>query len=158
MSASEDMNKGMDALMLLAIGAGAYLIYKFFQAFNPNNPNTPVGAATNAVSSGIADLYDTLTFGAPVNATGTLASQSGQVLGPISSFPATTEGGVTYLQVNGAPYQLGPRNASGNFTAIPVGNPAGGTTPAGGTSPAGGTPYATGTTGVTYTPGVTGGT
>lgn len=142
MNASDDVGKGLDVVMLLAIAAGGYLIYKVLQSLNPNNPNNPVGAATNAISSGIASAYEALTFGPPVNATGTLASQSGQVLGPISSFPATTQNGNTYLNVNGTTYQLGPRNSAGNFTAIPVASPTGstgGTYPQGGTYPPGAT-------------------
>jgi hypothetical protein len=119
---ADAVEEGVDLMTLLLLAAGAFGIYWLWQKFNPSNPNTLPGAVTNDISSGIASIFEALTFGPPITATGTLASQSGQVLGPISSFPAATDSnGNTYLNVNGTVYQLGPRNAQGNFTAIPTG-------------------------------------
>lgn len=103
----------IETLLILGIGgvAAYYLLSKL---------STVGSQATGAVSSGIAKIIENLTFGAPIQATGGLDDQAGNYLGPISSFPAATYGGNTYLQVNGATYQLGPRDSSGNFTAIPV--------------------------------------
>ncbi len=77
--------------------------------------------ATNALSSGIATVYETLTLGPAIQATGSIDDQAGNLLGPISSFPASHDSqGNTYLAISGRWYQLGPRDTSGNFTAIPT--------------------------------------
>jgi len=107
--------------VLIALGLAAFGIYWLWTSFG-KSAAAGVEAGTSAVASGIADIYEGLTFGPAIQAAGTLASQSGAVLGPISSFPAATDSsGNTYLNVNGTVYQLGPRNAQGNFTAIPTG-------------------------------------
>ena len=105
---------------LVALGAGAigvlYLLKK---------TSGVASAATNALASGIASVYEALTFGAPMSVTGSIDDQSGITLGPISSFPAATDSaGNTYLSISGMIYQLGPRDSAGNFTAIPTGQAA----------------------------------
>ena len=103
--------------LVAGLGLGLYWLWKNFG----QGVTAGAGAATNSVSSAIATLYEDLTFGPPIAASGTLAAQSGAVFGPISSFPAATDSqGNTYLNVNGAIYELGPRNSAGNFTAIPT--------------------------------------
>lgn len=149
MSASDDVGKGLDLAMLIAIGIGGYFLYQFLKGLNPFNPNTVPGAALNATSSAIASAYENLTFGPPIEATGTVADENGNVLGPISSFPAMTLNGITYLQIGGQTYELGPRNAQGNFTAIPPGGstgPTGATMSAGNTTPGNTSPGGTGLT------------
>jgi hypothetical protein len=106
---------------LLMLGLGIAAVWWIWNSFGKSAVQG-VEAGTNALESGIAGAYEALTFGPPITVTGTLAAQSGQVLGPIASFPAATDSsGNTYLNVQGAVYQLGPRNAQGNFTAIPTG-------------------------------------
>lgn len=100
----------------LLLGAGAvaawYLLSKTTQM---------VGAATGAVSSALASTVEALTFSAPIQVTGYVDSTQGQTLGPIASFPAAHDAqGNTYLLIDGAYYELGPRDAAGNFTALPV--------------------------------------
>lgn len=81
--------------------------------------------ATNAVASGIANVYESLTFSAPMQAVGNVDDQAGNLLGPLSSFPfAMGSDGNGYLTINGMIYQMGPRDANGNFVAIPTGQPA----------------------------------
>ena len=128
-------------VIALGLAAVAFIVYEIVKGVNalPNAiANNPL---TQALSSGIADAYVGLTSGPTVTATGMLADQLGNELGPISSFPATTQNGITYLNVEGTTYQLGPRNSAGDFTALPMNAPAGGSAP-GGTSP--------GVTGATY--------
>lgn len=125
-------------LIVLGLGAVALILYEISKGASAVGNAIANNPITQGISSGIADAYVGLTSAPAIAAQGMLASQSGQVLGPVSSFPASTQNGVTYLNVNGTTYQLGPRNASGNFTAIAVA-PAGGTYPAGSTYPQGGT-------------------
>jgi hypothetical protein len=103
-----------DRLILYgALAAGAYLLWK---KISPG-----IAAATSGVSSAIAATYEALTFGPPIQAVGNVDDLSGRLLGPIASYPQATDSqGNTYLQIGGATYQLGPRDANGNFTAIPV--------------------------------------
>lgn len=97
----------------LILGAGAFAAWYFFKnAFQP---------AVNAAASAIATIYEALTFGPPITVIGTVSDLKGNVLGDVGSFPAAHDSqGNTYLQINGAMYQLGPRDSAGNFTAIPA--------------------------------------
>jgi hypothetical protein len=129
-------------LIVLGLGALALIVYEISKGAKA--VAGAVGTVTAPLSSAIASTYAALTFGPPVAASGNVADLSGDVLGPISSFPAAHDAqGNTYLQIYGQTYQLGPRDANGNFTAQPVANPsavpAGGTSPQGATLPAGGT-------------------
>jgi hypothetical protein len=147
---ADRIEEGMNVAMIAGVAVGAYFIWKLLQSLNPNNPNTPVGAAVNSISSGIASAYEALTFGPPIQAAGDVDDLNGNLLGPISSFPAASSGGNTYLQINGATYQLGARDSKGNFTAIaasaggamsPSTGSTGGTYSAGSTGLTGGTGY-----------------
>ncbi len=100
---------------LLLLGAGGVAAW-----FVLSKLSGVASASTNAVSSGIASVIENLTFGPGIQVTGGLDDTAGNYLGPVASFPAATYNGNTYLQVNGQTMQLGPRDASGNFTALPV--------------------------------------
>ena len=101
----------------MGIGVGAVAVIYFLKKVG--------GGAVNTIASGIASVYEALTFGPPIAVTGSIDDQSGNLLGPISSFPAATDSqGNTYLSISGMVYQLGPRDAAGNFTAIPTGRAA----------------------------------
>ena len=102
-------------LVLIGIGAVAalYLLHK---------ASGVAAAATNAVSSAIASGIEALTIGPPIQAAGSVDDAAGNALGPISSFNASHDSqGNTYLAIGGEWYMMGPRDASGNFTAIPTG-------------------------------------
>lgn len=110
--------KGSTLFWLGAGGLAAFLLYEKFKG--------PAAAAANAVEGAIATVYETLTFAAPIQVAGSVDDLKGNLLGPISSFPAAHDSqGNTYLQIHGAAYQLGPRDARGNFTAIPTRQAAG---------------------------------
>lgn len=102
--------------LVLGVGVAAGVLYLLSKG------SKTLSTATNAVSSAIASGIELLTIGPPIAAAGSLDDQAGNLLGPISSFPASTDSaGNTYMAVNGAWYMLGPRDAQGNFTAIPTG-------------------------------------
>lgn len=112
--------------VLAALGFGLYWVYtNFLSGNNPNSLGASVanaaGNVTNDVSSALASAFEALTFAPPINATGQLVSQAGEAMGPVSSFPAATYGGYTYLNVNGIIYQLGASSTPGDYTAIPTG-------------------------------------
>lgn len=131
-----DVIEDTEGLVMLAVLGGliygGYLLWQKFGAGIAGGAS----AAAGGVSSAIAAEYENLTFGPPLQAAGTLADTSGQVLGPVSSFPSATDSqGNTYLNVGGTTYQLGPRNAQGNFTALPTSGAAtNGASPTGSTS------------------------
>lgn len=105
--------KGSTALLL---GAGAIAAWWLL-----DRTTQAVSAATGAVSNALASTVEALTFSAPIQVIGNVDSTSGELLGPISSFPAAHDSqGNTFLLINGAYYELGPRDAAGNFTALPV--------------------------------------
>lgn len=97
----------------ILLGAGLFAAWWIFKkGFQPG---------INAAASAIAMVYEALTFGPPVTVVGTVSDLQGNVLGDVGSFPAAHDSqGNTYLQINGAMYQLGPRDSAGNFTAIPA--------------------------------------
>lgn len=108
--------RGINWELVLMVGAAAGVLYLL-------KKGSQIGAgAIDAVSSGIANAYLALTLAPTIEAAGNLDDQAGHVLGPISGFQAATDQqGNTYLAVNGFWYQMGPRDARGNFTAIPTG-------------------------------------
>lgn len=107
----------MKGSTLLLLGAGAVGAWWFIF----EGPGKAVKAATQALSSSIATVYEALTFGPAIQVTGDVDDTQGNLLGPIASFPAAHDSqGNTYLQINGHTFQLGPRDARGNFTAIPT--------------------------------------
>jgi hypothetical protein len=108
--------EGINWNVILAVAAGAGALYLLSKLSSAGQ------VATNAVSSAAADVYNALTLGPPMQVTGSVDDLQGNLLGPIASFPSSHDNqGNTYLAINGAWYQLGPRDASGNFTAIPTG-------------------------------------
>lgn len=154
---SSNTGKGLDAIMLLAIAGGLYVLYQLVK-------EVPAGAAaitgaiannplTEGASSAIAGVIEGLTFGAPIEVNGTAVDSNGNVLGPISSFPAATgSDGNTYLEIGGAIYELTGSNQNGTYVASLIEAQASGGTypsssefsaPAGGTGSTGLTPGAT---------------
>lgn len=106
--------------VVLAIGAAAAAVYLLSKTAKLAQ------SAANAVSSGAANAYLALTLEPPVEVTGSVDDQAGNVLGPISSFNSSHDSaGNTYLAIGGYWYQLGPRDSSGNFTAIATGQAVG---------------------------------
>lgn len=111
---------GINWELVLMAGAAVGAIYLLRKSFRVGK------GAIDAISSGIATAYLDLTMAPNIQAAGVLDDQSGNVLGPIASFPAATDRqGNTYLAVNGFWFQMGPRDAAGNFTAIPTGQATG---------------------------------
>jgi hypothetical protein len=118
---SERAGINWDLIALLGIGiAAVYLISKASSVAEA--AAGVVSAAAEPVSSAIASGIELLTIGPSLQVTGSVDDQSGNDLGPISSFPASHDSqGNTYLAINGQWFMLGARDASGNFTAIPTG-------------------------------------
>lgn len=107
---------GINWTLVLGIGAAAGVLYLLHKASSVGK------TAVDALSTGIANAYLALTLGPPIAVTGSIDDQAGNVLGPVSSFGSSHDSqGNTYLAINGYWYQMGPRDASGNFTAIPTG-------------------------------------
>ncbi len=98
------------------VGAGVGAIYLLRKAGKIGTQ------ALDEVTSAIASGVEALTLGPPIQAAGSVDDQAGNLLGPIASFPASHDSqGNTYLAIAGSWYQLGPRDANGNFTAVPTG-------------------------------------
>jgi hypothetical protein len=108
--------QGINWTLVLGIAGAAAAVYLLSKA------SKVAGAAVDTVSTAIANDYIALTQGPPMQAAGSVDDQAGNVLGPIANFNSSHDAqGNTYLAINGYWYQLGPRDASGNFTAIPTG-------------------------------------
>ncbi len=103
----------LNLLLVVVIGVAAiYLISK---------GTAIVSSATNAISSGAASLWNSLTLAAPIQVVGNVSLPDGQVV-PISSLSWRQDNaGNAYTNVNGGVYQLAARDASGNFTLSAVG-------------------------------------
>lgn len=102
--------------LVLGLGAAVGIIYVLA------NLKNAASVATNAVSSAIASGVELLTLGPAIQVTGSIDDQAGNLLGPIASFNSSHDSqGNTYLAINGEWYMMGPRDAAGNFTAIPTG-------------------------------------
>jgi hypothetical protein len=118
--AGENIEKGLDVGLILALALGGYLIYRAFQSTANTVADNPV---TQATSSAVASVIANLTMGSPMQVNGSLYDPNGNFLGAISNFPAATgNDGNTYLQVGGTIYQLTGSLQNGNYTGTPVGS------------------------------------
>lgn len=107
--------RGVNWNLVLGLGAAVGALYLVKKAYSTAT------AATDVASSAIAHVIEALTIGPPVQVEGSVDDEAGNLLGPISSFNSAHDSqGNTYLAIGGTWYQLGARDAAGNFTAIPT--------------------------------------
>jgi len=106
----------------LGLGGVGYLLYKSFSGVAAT-----ASAATNAVSSGIADVWLSLPLvGLPAAMTvlGNVQLPNGSLV-PLSSLQSgqirTDANNNVYANVSGTIYQLSPSNAQGNYPATLIG-------------------------------------
>lgn len=109
-------------LWALGIGGVGYLLYKSFSGVTAG-----ASAVTNAVSSGIADLWLSLPIvGLPAQMTvlGNVQLPNGTLV-PLSTLQAgqirTDPNNNVLANVNGTIYQLSPSNTQGNYPAALIG-------------------------------------
>lgn len=110
----------------LGIGGVGYILYKSFAGV-ASTVAAGAAAATNAVSTGIADVWLSLPLvGLPAQMTvlGNVQLPSGTQV-PLSSLQSgqirTDANNNVYANVSGMIYQLSPSNAQGNYPAILIG-------------------------------------
>ena len=110
----------------LGIGGVGYLLYKSFSGV-ASTVAAGASAATNALSTGIADIWLSLpVYGLPAQMTvlGSVQLPNGSLV-PLSSLQSgqirTDPNNNVLANVNGMIYQLSPSNAQGNYPAVLVG-------------------------------------
>jgi hypothetical protein len=106
----------------LGLGGVGYLLYKSFGTVAAG-----ASAATNAVSTGIADIWLSLPLvGLPAQMTvlGSVQLPNGALV-PLSTLQSgqirTDSNNNVYANVSGTLYQLSPSNAAGNYPATLIG-------------------------------------
>jgi hypothetical protein len=96
-----------DWLLYGALAVGAYLLYKAFTGVVAPIAQG-VSSGVSAATSGIANLWVSLTASAPMNVLGAVAFPNGSTV-PIATLPIKTDGqGNVYTHSNGVTYQLQP--------------------------------------------------
>lgn len=119
--------KASDLILYGALAIGAYLVYQaiapLLQGVGSAASALATGASTaiNATSTGIANLWVSLTQAAPINVLGNVVFPNGAAV-PISQMPVRTDAsGNVYVNSGGVTYQLQPSDANGNWPAVAVG-------------------------------------
>jgi hypothetical protein len=113
-----------DWLLYGALAVGAYLLYKAFTGVVAPIAQG-VSSGVSAATSGIANLWVSLTASAPMNVLGSVQFPNGSTVA-IATLPIKTDNnGNVYTNSNGVTYQLQPwvMDASGNpvWPAVAVG-------------------------------------
>jgi hypothetical protein len=107
--------KASDLFILGAVGIGLYYLYRTLSAASAG-----VNSATCAVSSGIANVWNSLTLGCNIQLSGNVVFPNGAQVA-INSLPVRSDcAGNVYVQYQGGVYQLSPSNSCGNWPAIQI--------------------------------------
>jgi len=111
-----------------AVGAGVYLIYKLVSGLSSAGGALAAGAkaiykgaqaVTAPVSTGIANLWNTLTASPAMSGVpGDVILPDGTDAGPLANMQVKSDAnGNVYVQVGGVIYQLGQSDANGDWPA-----------------------------------------
>ena len=106
----------------LGLGGVGYILYKSYSGVS-----TAAATTTNAVSTGIADIWLSLPYfgvGSNIQVLGSVQMPDGSLV-PLSSLAQgkirTDASNNVYANINGNLYQLSPSNAQGNYPATLIG-------------------------------------
>ena len=102
-----DSIKTSDWIFYGALAVGAYLIWRTVSGVVAPIAQV-VGSGVNAATSGIANLWVSLTASSPMNVLGAVQFPNGSTA-PIATLPIKTDGvGGVYTNTGGVTYQLQP--------------------------------------------------
>lgn len=101
--------KAKHIIGIAAIGLGAYLLYRFWNA-----AKTVATAAGNAAAAPIADAYLALTLPGAVNVTGAVILPDGSAV-QLNTLSVDSN---AQVNIGGKTYQLTSHDANGNYPAI----------------------------------------
>lgn len=97
------------------VGIGLYYVYKVTSAASAG-----VASATCALSTGIANLWDSLTLSCNIQLNGNVVFPNGAQVA-LNSLPVARDcSGQPYVQYQGGVYKLYPSNTCGNWPATQI--------------------------------------
>jgi len=98
---------------------GAWYVWQ--HVLNPLSPTSVAGEGVSAISSGIADFWNSLTASPAMNVLGNVDLPNGQIVAISGITWKHDAAGNSYTMIGNQVYQLAARGADGNFTLAPYG-------------------------------------